>query len=125
MGHLPPGISPLVVTGSLCWGLVVAGTLWAATDQHARTSIRRYALYLLLAIIVTLAWRFPERKGFFLGLEYEDSYVYTVVARQILQGNHVAESTRVTWRRFVTWEVSMIVNRPQRTRVTTSAVPTS
>ena len=61
------------------------------TDRHIRATFRRYYLHLLLAILVTLVWRLPKGRLLFLGMEYEDSYVYTVVARQILEGNHIGE----------------------------------
>jgi hypothetical protein len=93
MGNLPLGFGPLLLTQSLFWGLVVAGALMAVTDRYIRATIRRYSLYLLLAISGTLVWRFPTGRAFFLGTEYEDAYVYTVVARQMLEGNHVAEGT--------------------------------
>src|SRR5262245_17177188 len=65
----------------------------AVTDRYIRATIRRYSLYLLLTILMTLVWRFPIRRMLFLGMEYEDAYVYTVVARQMFEGNHVAERT--------------------------------
>ena len=84
---------PLLLTQFLFWGMVVAGMLLAATDRYVLATIRRYALYLVIAILVTLVWRFPTGTVFFLGMEYEDAYVYTVVARQLLEGNHIVEGT--------------------------------
>jgi len=83
----------LVVARCLFWGLVVAGALMAGTDRHVREPIRRNSRYLLLVILVTLVWRFPTGRVFFLGMEYEDAYVYTVAARQLVEGTHVAQST--------------------------------
>jgi len=93
MGNVPLGFSPLVVARCLFWGLVVAGALMAGTDRHVREPIRRNSRYLLLVILVTLVWRFPTGRVFFLGMEYEDAYVYTVAARQLVEGTHVAQST--------------------------------
>src|SRR5579862_4275528 len=91
MGNVLLGFSPLLLTQFLFWGLVVAGALMSVTDRYIRATIRRYSLYLLLAILVTVVWRFPKGTEFFLGMEYEDAYVYTVAARQMLEGSYVAE----------------------------------
>src|ERR1700722_19558333 len=89
MANVSLGFSPLLLTQFLFWGLLAAAALMAATDRYIRATIRQYRLYALLAIVVTLVWRFPKGGVLFLGMEYEDSYVYTVVARQMLEGNHV------------------------------------
>jgi len=90
---VPFGFNPLQVTRILFWSLVVAGALTAVTDRYIRATIRRYSLYLILAILATFVWRFPSGSLFFAGMEYEDSYVYTVVAREMVEGNHVAEGS--------------------------------
>jgi hypothetical protein len=40
---------------------------------------------MLCGLVLTLLWRVPPDGRFFHGLEYEDSYVYTVAARQVLE----------------------------------------
>ena len=93
MANFPLGFDPLLVARLLFLVLVVAVALLAATDRYFGDTIRRYSLYFLVAILVTLVWRFPKGRVFFLGMEYEDAYVYTVAARQILEGNHIGEGT--------------------------------
>src|SRR5579864_7189306 len=94
MADYPLGFSPLLVAQFLFWALIVAVALLATTDRYFRDTIRRYSLYLLVAILVTLVWRFPKGSVLFLGMEYEDAYVYTVTARQILEGNHIGVGTK-------------------------------
>jgi hypothetical protein len=55
--------------------------LFLATDATIRNKVRTHWKVLLVLVCITALWRWPFNSAFFHGLEYEDSYVYTVVAR--------------------------------------------
>src|ERR1700751_1507137 len=40
---------------------------------------------LVFLLLLTLLWRVPVNGTFFHGLEYEDSYIYTVAGRQMFE----------------------------------------
>ena len=47
---------------------------------------------MVIAVALVILWRLPIDGQKFFGLEYEDSYVYTVAARQMLDGHRFASS---------------------------------
>jgi hypothetical protein len=74
---------PLAIVRMLFWGSVLTSTCCFVTDQYARLILRTNWKLLVVSVGFVLVWRFPMEGAFFHGQEYEDSYVYTVAARQI------------------------------------------
>jgi hypothetical protein len=70
---------------TLFWVSVSAATASFATDQWLHGVLRAHWKLLLVLSVLVLVWRTPTDGTFFHGLEYEDSYVYTVVGRQMLE----------------------------------------
>lgn len=65
------------------------------TDRRLRIMIKRHWKVIVLSVLATAIWRIPLNGIFFHGLEYEDSYVYTVAGRQLVERSEtpaVAES---------------------------------
>lgn len=56
------------------------GVIFLASDTRLRSLIEQHWKSLVLVIILCLVWRTPSCALPFYGLEYEDSYVYTVSA---------------------------------------------
>jgi hypothetical protein len=83
--NVPPHIQPLVVVATLFWVSLSASALSFATDQWLHGVLRAHWKLLLVLSALVLAWRIPTDGTFFHGLEYEDSYVYTVAGRQMLE----------------------------------------
>lgn len=81
---LPSILTPDVVLHVLLWAGLICTALVIFSDGHLRTLLWRHWPYLIAGLALTLAFRLPLGSSFFWGLEYEDSYVYTVAARQIL-----------------------------------------
>jgi hypothetical protein len=75
----------LGVVTTLFWGSVLASLASLLTDSYLHTLLKRYWKPLLVCIALVLIWRIPTEGGFFHGLEYEDSYVYTVAGRQMAE----------------------------------------
>lgn len=69
-------IAEAVATSSL-----VSLILFLATDPPIRNIARNHWKWLLVLVCITAFWRWPFNDAFFHGLEYEDSYLYTVAAR--------------------------------------------
>jgi len=78
-------LDPLDAVRLLFWGAIISCSALCATDPSLRSIIRRRWKVVLCALILTLLWRIPPGGHFYHGLEYEDSYVYTVAARQVLE----------------------------------------
>lgn len=76
-------MKPASIVALLFWGMVVASTLSLVRDLLLRRILARYWKRLLVFLILTIFWRAPFKSAFFHGLEYEDSYVYTVAGRQM------------------------------------------
>ena len=55
------------------------------TDPYLHTLLKTHWKPLLFCLALVLIWRIPTEGGFFHGLEYEDSYVYTVAGRQMAE----------------------------------------
>jgi len=74
----PPLLIPaLFWAGSL---LSLAGFVF---DGRTRAIVKSHWKLLVTLLLITLFWRIPPDGKFFHGLEYEDSYVYIVAARQM------------------------------------------
>lgn len=91
MDSFHTALRPFLVVRFLFWSLIFSGLVLAATDGSLHTTFRRYWRYMVIGIVVILAWRTPRSGKFFHGMEYEDAYVYTVAARQILERTQVSE----------------------------------
>lgn len=77
------GANPYIVSECIAVAALLGIPLFLA-DPFPRGILRRHWRVLLLLVAVTLIWRIPTSGRFFHGLEYEDAYVYTVAARQIV-----------------------------------------
>lgn len=75
----------LGVVKMLFWGSVITSLAAFLTDTYLHVLLKTYWKPLLVSIALVLIWRVPTEGQFFHGLEYEDSYVYTVAARQIAE----------------------------------------
>jgi hypothetical protein len=73
----------LGVVRLLFWGSVLASLASFFTDRHLHSLLRAHWKLMLTSVALVLLWRIPWEGGFFHGTEYEDSYVYTVAARQM------------------------------------------
>lgn len=76
----------LVMTGTF---LLSVGSFAAfcGVDRGTRTTFIQDARVIAALVALQLLWRYPWQGTWFHGLEYEDSYVYTVAARQLLSGS--------------------------------------
>jgi hypothetical protein len=78
-------LHPLAMVKALFWGGVLASAASLVTDRWLQKSIRDHWKLILVLVLLVLSWRIPWEGTFFHGLEYEDSYVYTVASRQMLE----------------------------------------
>ena len=69
----------------LFWGSVITSLICFLTDQDLHYLLRTYWKLILLCVALVLFWRIPANGQFFHGMEYEDSYVYTVAGRQMAE----------------------------------------
>lgn len=76
-------LAPLSIVRMLFWGSALTSAWCFATDLHVRSILKTHWKLILISLGFVLLWRLPMNGEFFHGLEYEDSYVYTVAARQI------------------------------------------
>lgn len=82
--HASP-VPALDIVRLLFWGTILTVSALCVTDQTLRSIIKGRWKIALCALVLTLIWRIPVDGHFYHGLEYEDSYVYTVAARQVLE----------------------------------------
>jgi hypothetical protein len=83
MTNLIPQLDALDVVKTLFWGSILTALACFLTDRYLQELLGKYLKPLLIGIALVLIWRIPTEGGFFHGIEYEDSYVYTVAARQM------------------------------------------
>jgi hypothetical protein len=76
---------PISLVAALFWGGVLALAASIITDRLARKTIRDHWQLIMVLVLLVLSWRIPWDGIFFHGLEYEDSYVYTVASRQMVE----------------------------------------
>jgi hypothetical protein len=76
-------VTPISTVALLFWVASIASALCLAGDERLRAMLKAYWKRLALLLMLTLLWRVPTDGTFFHGLEYEDSYVYTVAGRQM------------------------------------------
>ena len=75
----------LGVVTTLFWGSVLTSLASFLTDSYLHSLLKVHWKLLLVCTTLVLIWRIPAEGGFFHGLEYEDSYVYTVAGRQMAE----------------------------------------
>jgi len=75
----------LGVVKVLFWGSLLASFACFLTDRYLHMLLKAHWKLILVCIALVLLWRIPADGGFFHGTEYEDSYVYTVVGRQMAE----------------------------------------
>jgi hypothetical protein len=78
-------LDPLSVVKTLFFGSIFASTMCFITDRWLHRCISRHWKLIVILLLLVLSWRIPTGGRFFHGLEYEDSYVYTIAARQMLE----------------------------------------
>jgi hypothetical protein len=79
----------LLTVRVLFWGSVVTSFASFATDLHLHLLLRAHWKVILFCIALVVLWRVPTDGQFFHGMEYEDSYVYTVAGRQMALGARI------------------------------------
>jgi hypothetical protein len=83
-------VTPLFTVALLFWAMLGFGIIAVALDIPSCRLIRSSWKMVCLVVLATVIWRVPWDGVFFHGLEYEDSYVYTVAGRQLAE--HVRSS---------------------------------
>jgi hypothetical protein len=75
------------------WGALTACLLFLATSNQCKAVLKKEWRKIGLLTLLAFVWRMPLDGRFFQGLEYEDSYVYTVSGRYLgagsLPGDHL------------------------------------
>ncbi|MGC2605463.1 MAG: glycosyltransferase family 39 protein [Silvibacterium sp.] len=79
-------MTPISTVAVLFWTMLVASSFCFARDNYLRAMLKAHWGKLALLLLLTLVWRTPADGVFFHGLEYEDSYIYIVVGRQMSKG---------------------------------------
>jgi len=75
----------LGVVTTLFWGSVLTTLACFLTDAYLHALLKTHWKPLLVCLALVLIWRIPTEGGFYHGLEYEDSYVYSVAGRQMAE----------------------------------------
>jgi hypothetical protein len=78
-------VTPVSTVALLFWVAVVASALCLVGDGRLRAMLKAHWKTLAVLLVLTLLWRIPADGVFFHGLEYEDSYIYTVAGRQMAE----------------------------------------
>jgi hypothetical protein len=68
-------------------GAATACVLFFATDHRFRQVVKCNWRFICIIVLLATLWRLPFERRFFFGLEYEDSYIYTVAARHLESGS--------------------------------------
>src|SRR5882672_3752563 len=79
-------MKPQLVLAILCLGSVTSFVAFCIIDQITRRLALASSLTALGLVIAAIIWRLPWHTHWFYGLEYEDAYIYTVAARQMILG---------------------------------------
>lgn len=80
-----PTVTPVSTVALLFWVALVASALCLVGDGRLRAMLKAHWKMLAVLLALTLLWRIPADGVFFHGLEYEDSYIYTVAGRQLAE----------------------------------------
>jgi hypothetical protein len=78
-------VTPVSTVALLFWVALVASALCLVGDGRLRAMLKAHWKTLAVLLVLTLLWRIPADGLFFHGLEYEDSYIYTVAGRQMAE----------------------------------------
>jgi Dolichyl-phosphate-mannose-protein mannosyltransferase len=78
-------VTPVSTVALLFWVALVASALCLVGDGRLRVMLKAHWKTLAVLLALTLLWRIPADGVFFHGLEYEDSYIYTVAGRQMAE----------------------------------------
>jgi hypothetical protein len=70
----------------LPWVALISCSLFLVAERQLLAALWAKRRWLGLLLLVTLLWRLPFEGRWFLGLEYEDSYIYSVAARYLNSG---------------------------------------
>jgi hypothetical protein len=76
-------INPPLLIPALFWAGSLLSLAGFVFDGLTRTIVKSHWKLIITLLLITLFWRIPPEGKFFHGLEYEDSYVYIVAARQM------------------------------------------
>jgi hypothetical protein len=79
-------VEPLTVTALIFWSFIASTLALLAIDRKYLQVLTSDWRVLGGVIALTILWRLPPDGQFFHGLEYEDSYVYSVVAKAMALG---------------------------------------
>ncbi len=79
-------MNPVITVAILFWAALIASVVCFANDLQLRDLLAANWKRLAFILLLTLLWRVPADGTFFHGLEYEDSYIYTVAGRQMAAG---------------------------------------
>jgi hypothetical protein len=78
-------VTPVSTVALLFWVALVASAVCLVGDGRLRAMLKAHWKTLAVLLVLTLLWRIPADGLFFHGLEYEDSYIYTVAGRQMAE----------------------------------------
>ena len=82
----------LEVVKVLFWASAFTSLACALTDRYLHSLFKTHWKLVLLSVGLVLLLRIPAEGAFFHGMEYEDSYVYTVAGRQLAEHILIAPS---------------------------------
>lgn len=82
----------LEVVKVLFWASAFTSLACALTDRYLHSLFKTHWKLVLLSVGLVLLLRIPAEGAFFHGMEYEDSYVYTVAGRQLAEHIQIAPS---------------------------------
>jgi hypothetical protein len=82
----------LGVVKVLFWASAFTSLACALTDRYLHFLLKTHWKLVLLSLGLVLLLRIPAEVAFFHGMEYEDSYVYTVAGRQLAEHILIAPS---------------------------------
>jgi hypothetical protein len=75
--------TPPLLIPALFWAGSLLSLSGFVFDRRTRAIVKSQWKLIITLLLITLSWRIPPDGKFFHGLEYEDSYVYIVAARQM------------------------------------------
>jgi len=78
-------MTPILTITLLFWAMILFSATAISFDRSLRSVVHSQWKSLVLLLLATALWRVPTDGVFFHGMEYEDSYVYTVEGRQLAE----------------------------------------
>src|SRR6267154_6118701 len=78
------GLNPFAVTQGLVLLTLLSCGCYFGSDLYLLAVVKRHWKLISLLVLMVIIWRIPIGNHFFHGFEYEDSYVYTVSARGLV-----------------------------------------